>query len=300
MDFYIEAACGSSIGVVRGNNEDNFYFDGAYLPQENAGQKPPLQLSGRLDRDLCLAVLDGMGGGDYGEVASYQGARQLQDAAPLDAFGNLQEQLQALVEQMNQRVWDAQVALGTNRAGSTLAMVYLQGDQAIFCNVGDSRIFALREGRLLQVSQDHTDEAYMKAHNITGRRPRLTQYLGMDPGQVRIEPFVDKGTLHVADQILICSDGLTDMVSQERIVEILTSGETADSCVRTLIRVAEENGGKDNITVILCRILERVEHERNTSENTLEGLADQCLSWGRKLWNRVRDTAQDHWRGRGD
>lgn len=295
MDYRIEAACGSSIGKVRGNNEDNFLFDGTYLPQENGGQLPPLQMYGSFAGDVCMAVFDGMGGGDYGEVASYKAAMRLKELLHQSVAPDLRD----TVDQLNLAVWNARMEIGSRQMGSTMAAVCLQEQQVVFCNVGDSRIFIMREDRLIQVSQDHTDEAYMKAKQITGRRPRLTQYLGMDPGQVRLDPYLTKGVPEAGDLILICSDGLTDMLSLEEIRNILTAGGTAGACVEELITKALEKGGKDNVTVIVCRFLEqeeqrREENDQNGDQNTLERLGNLGMSWGRKLWDRLRDTTRDN------
>lgn len=299
MDYCIEAACGSSIGKVRGNNEDNFLFDGKLLPQENQGQTPPLYLYGEFDADVCMAVFDGMGGGDFGEVASHTAAEQLKallEAQPEQAAETF---LQEAAVRLNRSVWDAQTRLGARRMGSTVAALYFRENQVYACNVGDSRIFGIRGEQLLQISRDHTDEAYMKAQGITGRAPRLTQYLGMDPGEVRIEPHITKGQLRTGDIYLICSDGLTDMLDNETICHLLTAGGTAAACAESLIAAALDHGGRDNVTVIVCHIMEQIQswretNEPNGSETPLARLGDLGLSWGRKLWDRVRDTAQAH------
>lgn len=298
MDFQIEAACGSSVGKVRHNNEDNFLFDENCLPQNNRGQMPPLYLYGAFEGDKYMAVFDGMGGMDYGEVASATAAESIKQ---LTQNGNFQpEDLENACLQANRAVWDAQTALGSHNVGTTLAMLCFHHDQVHAVNVGDSRIFGLRGDRLVQISVDHTDEAYMKAKGIVGRKPRLTQYLGMDPGLIRIEPHLAEGRLQTGDIYLICSDGLTDMVDLDTIRQLLTASGTVDACVSDLIAAALENGGKDNITVIVCRIWERTDTERNdydTNEHRtaqpLERLEDFGISWGRKLWRRIQDTANN-------
>lgn len=296
MDFCIEAACGSSVGKVRRNNEDNFLFDGTCLPQDNRGQMPPLNLYGAFEDNVYMAVFDGMGGMDHGEVASQTAAEYTkellsQEIEPLPQF------LEEVCLQTNRAVWQEQTALGTHNMGTTLAMLCFQDDRVYAVNVGDSRILGLRGDRLVQISADHTDEAYMKAHNIVGRKPRLTQYLGMDPGQVRLEPHLTGGSLQTGDVYLICSDGLTDMLDNETIRQILTVSGNASACVEGLIGVALNKGGHDNVTVIVCRILEqtnagRKEDESNASESPVARLGDLGLSWGRKLWSSIQDTAK--------
>lgn len=295
MDFRIEAACGSSIGKVRHNNEDNFLFDGKCLPQDNRGQLPPLNLYGAFEKDIHMAVLDGMGGMDYGEVASATAAETIKQLTQSSGF--LPETLEDACLQTNRAVWDAQTALGTHNAGTTLAMLCFHEDQVFAVNVGDSRIFGLRGDRLVQISADHTDEAYMKEKGIVGRKPRLTQYLGMDPGQVRLEPYTTRGTLQTGDVYLICSDGLTDMLDNDTISQLLATSGTASACVEKLIDTALERGGHDNVTVIVCRILEqtksgRTENDTSTSQSAVARLGDIGLSWGRKLWSSIQDTAK--------
>lgn len=297
MNFCIDAACASQIGRVRGNNEDNFLFDSTVMPTDNRGRKVPLYLFGEREQNVCMAVFDGMGGGDFGEVASYTAADRFR--ALLSGDGKQEIPFQSVVEEMNRSVWQMKKQLNARQMGTTMAAVCLRGRHIHFCNVGDSRIFVLRNNRLVQVSLDHTDEAYMKAHNITGRKPRLTQYLGMDPSEVLLQPHVTGGIPESGDVILLCSDGLTDMVSQQRIEQILTAGGTAGACVQALVNEALNNGGKDNVTVIVCRILEQTgqwseDDDTDTSKDPMAGLGDQPVSGWRQLWQRIRDTADTY------
>ena len=291
MSIQIEAACASHIGYVRSNNEDNFYFLGQSLPQENQGQNPPLYHFGPVSDGACLAVFDGMGGGDYGEAASCTAANRMQQLlmqrrAPEDVTGFLETACQ----EINRAVWNRANDLETDRMGSTLAALYFCGDSLHAINVGDSRIFGLRGERFKQISVDHTDEAYLREKGIIGRNPRLTQYIGMDPGSVMIEPTVGRMSLRAGDVYLICSDGLTDMVKQEEIQVILSSCGAAPACVEKLIQTALEHGGRDNVTVIVCRIVETAPAAApvHPVEKKKEPL-DQMSSLGRKLLKLFRD-----------
>lgn len=295
MNYLIDAACGSSIGKVRGNNEDNFLFGGNHLPRDNRGQMPPLNLYGTFDGNVYMAVFDGMGGMDHGEAASETAAESMRQLTLNSDFPP--EALEDACQQVNRAVWQAQTALGTHNVGTTLAMLCFRDDQVHAVNIGDSRIFGLRGDRLVQISADHTDEAYMKEKGIVGRKPRLTQYLGMDPGQVRLEPYLTRGSLQTGDIYLICSDGLTDMLDNETIRQLLTVSGTASACAAALIGAALEKGGHDNVTVIVCRILEqnksgRIENDTNASQSPMARLGDLGVSWGRKLWSGIQDTAK--------
>ena len=297
MDFRIEAACGSSVGKVRSNNEDNFLFDGTSLSEKNSGQLPPLKLYGEFPDSVSMAVFDGMGGMDHGEAASATAAEsvkrlleQMETPSP--------EALEDICLQANRAVWQKAVELGTERMGTTLAMLCFEKAHVYAVNVGDSRIFGLRGDRLVQISRDHTDEAYMKAKGIVGRKPRLTQYMGIDPGEVRLEPYITRGSVQTGDIYLICSDGLTDMLDEDTICQILAVSGTAVACVEGLIGAALEQGGRDNVTVTVCRILEQTnsermeENDRNASQSPVARLGDLGASWGRKLWSGIQDTAK--------
>jgi protein phosphatase len=125
------------------------------------------------------------------------------------------------------------------------------------CNVGDSKCIRLRNGRLEQLSVDHTDAEAMKLNGITGRKPYVTQYLGIDSSEMTISPAVFKDDLRDGDMYVICSDGLTDMVTPERITEILLDDEDEEEKTQTLLVDALKHGGRDNVTIILCRVTEK-------------------------------------------
>lgn len=297
MDFRIEAACGSSVGRVRHNNEDNFLFDGTCLPEKNSGQLPPLYLYGTFEGSVTMAVFDGMGGMDHGEAASATAAESVKRLLEQMEIPS-PEALEDICLQANRAVWQKAAELGTQRMGSTLAMLCFDRAHVYAVNVGDSRIFGLRDDRLVQISQDHTDEAYMKAKGIVGRKPRLTQYMGIDPGEVRLEPYVTRGGVQTGDTYLICSDGLTDMLDEAAIRALLADSGTAAACVERLISAALEQGGRDNVTVTVCRVLEQTnsermeENDRNASQSPVARLGGLGASWGRKLWSGIQDSAK--------
>ncbi|MCR4609906.1 MAG: protein phosphatase 2C domain-containing protein [Eubacterium sp.] len=292
MRFVIDAACGSTIGKVRSNNEDNFLFDGNVLPQVNNGQLPPLEIKGQFDGDLCVAVFDGMGGGDLGEVASYTAASQMLALLSSKSETDIEAFMRESAEILNQSVYDESVGKNLYQMGTTEAAMYFSDDSVIVCNVGDSSVYGLRGDKLLKISLDHTDEEYMKQQGVTGRKPRLTQYLGMDPMSVRIEPHVVTGSLNEGDVYIICSDGLTDMVTEERIKEIVVSSESASGCVTELINEAMNNGGRDNTTVIVSRILERLDDPLEEIPEEFQEQDQQ--SFGNKLLSRWKKFVTGH------
>ena len=103
----------------------------------------------------------------------------------------------------------------------------------------------------MQLSQDHTEG---RPGGEQTKAP-LTQHLGMDPEEIAVEPYIAKGELRQKDQYLLCSDGLTDMLTNFEISDIMLRCEDVGECVDTLIRTALEHGGRDNITVIVGKII---------------------------------------------
>lgn len=253
MSFTIHAACHCHTGYVRRNNEDNFFFDELSLQERNAGLSAPLTMTAATDNRQILAVFDGMGGEANGETASFVAAKALYAAAKsIECEGDGDFSYEA-AQQINLEVWRTAVSLCTDRMGATLAMLTFRDDHVYACNLGDSRIFRLREGKFHQLSQDHTDEAFIRAQGIV-RRPRLTQFLGMNPEEFQAEPHVAGFFLQSGDWYLVCSDGLTDMLDPGTIVETILSAETPAQCAQRLTDAALEKGGRDNITVIVCNV----------------------------------------------
>lgn len=252
MQFTVHAACDCRIGRVRRNNEDNFYFNGRCLEAENEGLRSPVSFDGPLTGELCLAVFDGMGGERFGEVASFAAARELQsyERSLVDFFIPGRTFLTRLTARLNEAVVKAGQELQASRMGSTLAALYFMGGFCYVCNLGDSRAYRLRAGEFMQISEDHVDARPMKA----GKKPGLIQYLGIDPEEMLIEPYIAKGKIRSGDQYLLCSDGLTDMLTNFEIADIMMNTTDAESCVQQLVQAALDHGGRDNVTAIVCRI----------------------------------------------
>ena len=253
MRLIIESACGCTTGKVRKNNEDNFYYYGKCLEANNNGLKNPVSFEECLKRGILLAVFDGMGGENFGEVASYAAARQLQQTERVfsDFFIPEKQYLERLTEQLNIAVVNAKKEMLTERMGSTMVSLYFAGKYVYVCNVGDSRAYRLRDGEFLQLSVDHIE----KRPGREGKKAPLTQHLGIEPEYLQIEPFIAKGKVERGDRYLLCSDGLTDMLTNFEICDIMLQSEDVESCVNNLIHAALEHGGRDNITAIVCRLI---------------------------------------------
>ncbi len=253
MPYVLEASCLCNTGKIRKNNEDNFFFDGRCLEEENDGLKHPVSMSKSLHRELCVAVFDGMGGENFGESASFAAADCMQSITRKlkDYFIPERKFLSRMCMKLNDAVVTKQQELCTERMGSTMVALYFSHGYVYVCNLGDSRAYRLRGGEFLQLSVDHIEEREGQSR----KKAPLTQHLGISPEYFLIEPYIAKGELKHGDQYLLCSDGLTDMLTNFEIDEIMSNAVTAEDCVQKLVNSALEKGGKDNVTVIVCRIL---------------------------------------------
>lgn len=248
----LSAACACHRGKVRSGNQDNFYFRGRYLEENNDGLPEPLEFGGWVRSGLMLAVFDGMGGENHGETAAHRAARTM--AGLRRGWFRLPEEdepfLQRCTDALNAAVVEAQREHRTDRMGTTLVSLYLGAKHMYVWNVGDSRCCLLREGQLRQLSKDHV-EALVRPGD---KKAPLTQYLGLDPEERGIEASIAREELRRGDRYLLCSDGVTDMLSEEQIRQILSDGESCKECAEKLIAGALEQGGQDNITAIVCEI----------------------------------------------
>lgn len=246
----ISSACGCDIGRVRSNNEDNLFFNGTVLPMINRGLPEPLSFSTQLTHPTHFGIFDGMGGETQGELASYIAASELRDAASTSKIDGV---LTALL-QANLKICRESHHRGCDVIGTTAAVLSIDSTSAYAVNIGDSKIYRLRNGVMEQISTDHTDKELLDRCGIQGRKPRLTQHLGIDPSEMIIEPAVWKDTICSGDRFLVCSDGLTDMLPDHEISAILFTTQPVD-CVDMLIDRALQNGGRDNVTAIVVKIV---------------------------------------------
>ena len=254
MVFHYRASCGSVIGCGCSNNEDNFYFDNKHLAIPNQGMKYPMKSEGTTDTIAVMAVFDGMSGESGGEEAAciagevFSGEyKKLQDlACSGKSF------LLGACDAANQRINDARIERQASRMGSTVAALHISYDEVVACNVGDSKVFRLRDRQLLQISQDHTDAHILSAMGVD-KKPVLLQYLGVSETDMAIEPYITRGELLCGDVYMICSDGVTNAVSGDTLFELLSTYDPYEATRRILEQVQEENAF-DSATVIVVAI----------------------------------------------
>ncbi|NLT05291.1 MAG: Stp1/IreP family PP2C-type Ser/Thr phosphatase [Solirubrobacterales bacterium] len=205
-----------------------------------------------------FAVADGMGGARAGEVASRVAAETFRDAR--DPAETPERQLAAVVRAANRRIYDlAQSDESRRGMGTTLTATMVAGDAVSIGHVGDSRAYRLRDGDLAQLTQDHSLVAELErsgqltpeAAEHHPQRSIITRALGPEPD---VEVDTHTHPARDGDVYLLCSDGLTGMVSDGEVATILRGAPTLEAAAEALIRAANQSGGRDNITVVLFRL----------------------------------------------
>lgn len=236
------------MGKTRGNHEDNFYFKGQFLPESNQGSGGGLAFCCfPEERPEWVAVFDGMGGHVGGECAAHAGAAALKAALEREEETSMEE----LLRQASQAVYSTARRRKLGGMGTTVVAAKVWRDRLTLANLGDSPGFLLHGGRLEKLSRDHTDAELLRQLNITGRKPHLTQYLGVDPEEMDVEPWVTQRRLENGDRLLLCSDGLTDLVTQPELERELNRGSTPMKTAEALLALALDRGGTDNVTIIV-------------------------------------------------
>jgi PPM family protein phosphatase len=231
-----ESAGKTDPGRVRRRNEDAFVVD------------PPL-----------FAVADGMGGAQAGEVASRLAAAAFREYREADELAP-EERVQAIIKEANRRIYDrARTDSEVSGMGTTVTAALLTDGRVVIGHVGDSRAYRIRNGRLEQLTDDHSLVAdLMRSGRLTAeeaeghpQRSVITRALGTDP-DVDVDTLVIE--VEAGDLFLLCSDGLFTMVSDSEVLQTVERAATLDKAARDLVRAANTGGGEDNVTVVLFRL----------------------------------------------
>ncbi len=246
MPCDISYICLSHVGKRRRLNQDNIVCNGIYRHYENSNE--PYISQGKLSdsKAVSFGIFDGMGGGEHGEIAAYLAA---QSACHINWTNDIVQDLQDYIENANEAICRYAAEHSVCNMGTTVAMVVVH-KKIFFCNIGDSRIFRFSGNKLKQVSYDDVSSSFF------GRKPTLTQCLGTPKEELILEPHIFSQTYRKNDIYLLCSDGLTDMVSEECIREIMMNS-VFENIGQTLMNTALNNGGKDNISIIVFKITDK-------------------------------------------
>ena len=255
----IEAAARSHPGHVRENNEDNFFMNGIFMSagERNAGG---LYKAACDDKHQLYAVCDGMGGLDQGEKASLMTVSSLKRLLSV-GFRSLQKDLQEYIDEISAALYSTSGE--AHSAGSTLTIVYITGNRFVTANLGDSRVYFKRRTLPLSlITEDHSQAMWYLSHGILTpeeaeaheSRNILRRYIGA-PVQEGKKPDISRATrMKQGDVLLLCSDGLSNMLSSfEMNAEISDDKSCSDIC-RTLVTLALNRGADDNITALMLRV----------------------------------------------
>ena len=254
----IEAGARTDLGRVRKNNEDCFEIEAA----------------------LNLYVLsDGMGGEAHGEVASklavetiMSHCQQAENSRATPTFGESKpdvsertNRLASAIHLANRKIFEtASSNPGHKGMGATIVAAWIDGQRLSLAHVGDSRVYLLRAGSLDQLTADHSLVAEKVRIGILTPQEAdaselqsvLTRAVGTGEN---VEVDADEQMLIAGDSVLLCSDGLSRMVTDPEIASILLTSISAQNAADRLVDLANENGGVDNVSVIVLRVLPKVE-----------------------------------------
>jgi len=248
MNYCIEYAVLCNKGIVRAKNQDNFWCMGNFLESENEGLQEPCWGKVETADFPAFAIFDGMGGELQGEVAAHLAAHSFHEFYENNPKSDLKVFLSGACSAMNDAICSYAKSQLFGSTGSTAAILLFGKNDIYICNVGDSRVYQFNNKKLIQISLDHSET------NIASGKPPLTQNLGIPATEFIISPYVAKGLYEIGDKYLICSDGLTDMVSEGEIAEIMSTHKNLTECTEILLQKALDYGGRDNITIIICEI----------------------------------------------
>ncbi|MCF6467550.1 Stp1/IreP family PP2C-type Ser/Thr phosphatase [Nonomuraea sp. MG754425] len=256
MTIALRYAARSDVGLLREGNEDSAYA------------------SGRL-----LAVADGMGGHAHGEVASSVAIAAMASLEEAQQGGDLLNAIEAAVRDANRKLHEM---VGRDPSlkgmGTTLTAMLWNGTQVALVHVGDSRAYLLRRGELYQITHDHTlvqqlvDDGRITPEEAATHPQRSILLRALD-GSGEVDPDLTLREAQVGDRYLLCSDGLSGVVSAETMHATLTNIDDPEEVVRQLIDLANRGGGPDNITCVLADVMEITDGQQAPAEIAVVGAA---------------------------
>jgi serine/threonine protein phosphatase PrpC len=286
-------------GRVRKNNEDAFLI--ATLADASQGSAPSGVVTFEAGESaVVLAVSDGMGGADAGEVASALVVQSLRDAM-MSAHGDWDEATRQAVERANHEVWSAAKEPGKKGMGATVTAVCVHGTLAHIAEVGDSRAYLLRNGRIRQVTRDQSfvqflvDSGALKPEEAA-KYPMKNVVLQAMGQKADVQVALGRLELRRGDRLLLCSDGLSGMVTAEEMRDAIDRARTTDAACNALIDLANERGGEDNITVIIAEVAGdglQLPREAETLTQTFQVLAEYKAAVATELHDDESDDDED-------
>jgi PPM family protein phosphatase len=255
---------------------------GSYARASDTGKKRRRNEDSYVVAPPLFAVADGMGGAQAGEIASRLAAAALEETDPGALSGP--EKVTSLIQEANRRVYArASADPSTSGMGTTMTVALVEGTEVAIGHVGDSRAYLVRDGSLEQLTEDHSlVNELLKSGKLSPQeaemhpqRSVITRAVGTDP-DVDVDAFIVSA--NEGDVFLLCSDGLTDMVRDDDILDTVERyHDDLDRATKSLISAANRGGGEDNITVIAFTIAADGDATarmpaHDPDEDTLEGV----------------------------
>jgi len=248
----------SVVGKGRTNDEDAFVVSDLAntAPVHSMTSAASLQVG---PRGVLIAVSDGMGGAPAGDVASSMVVSELGRGMSTVEAGSAEVALQLSVEAVNRKVFT--IARDTDRAGmgATLTAVLFHDIYAYTAEIGDSRAYLLRAGRLAQLTHDQSYiQRLIDSKTLTQKEAEASQYSNVILQAMGLNPNIDVGLNRVCvrrhDRFLVCSDGLWGAVEDQVILNLIRGGDTLEKTCDGLIEAAVKLGSDDDITVVLAEV----------------------------------------------
>lgn len=241
----------SHCGKIREKNEDNAYINGRY--RKDVGQ-PIWKYTEEFSDNVLLAVFDGVGGEAGGEIASKEAAQTMDEYNN----GHFTKVIMDYIYEVNFRL-----STGINhKMATTYAAVSIEDNLYGFSNIGDSKGYLWRDGNLLKMTKDHNtvqmllDEGVLTLEEAKNhpQRHAIYQALGMQEEDIEPEPYIsEKENAQEGDILLLCTDGITDMLSETEIEQVLGDKKILKKA-EIIIKKVMENGGRDNATVLVIEV----------------------------------------------
>ena len=268
----VDVSARSHPGHVRPNNEDQFYVTKVSRALETMlSSLPPDALPERAEEvNFVFVVADGMGGHAAGEIASRLAISSLVNLAldvpdwsfkiGVTGTAAIEERAREIVQQVGAVIYErGHIDENLRGMGTTLTAARSLGRDLMIVHVGDSRAYVMSADRLHRLTKDHTyaqrlvDSGALDPRDVasSGVRHVLTNVLGGSTDDVHVD--IGMLRLETGDRLLICSDGLTDLVDDDEIAETLKSATSSDDACERLMKMALDAGGRDNVTVIVAR-----------------------------------------------
>ena len=261
----VGVVCSRGIGPERGGrarNEDNYLFCRGAEARYRSGDDEAVEPVDAFG--ILIAVADGMGGHEDGDLASSAAVRAMARLFKRGAPADPELHLHRFVLDAHRRLHAKVAELGPVKMGTTLTVIWILDGKAHWCHVGDSRLYLYREGALQLVTSDHTRAEFARRDGrpVDSDGPFLAQNFvygsrgfGDDQG-IRIDAGTDTGSMNLraGDRLLLCSDGLSGVVEDHRIADALRETPEPQATATALMERALASGSDDNVTVVVVRV----------------------------------------------